>query len=144
MNTTLISKADTNVTETGAARIRFVRAGLVAGVAAAAVNTVVVAAADAADVSLKFHNDPRAIPLIAFAQVTIVATLIGIGLAAVLRRRSTRAVALFTRITVALTALSLVPPVIVDADGSTKALLVVTHLIAAVIVIPVIAKRVAR
>src|SRR5215212_1473904 len=119
MNTTLISTADTTVTETSTTRARFVRAGLVAGVGAAAVNTVVVAAADAADVSLKFHNDPRAIPVIGFAQITLVATLIAIGLAAVLRRRSARPAALFTRITVALTALSLVPPMIVDADGST-------------------------
>jgi hypothetical protein len=40
-----------------------------------------------------------------------------------------------------LTALSLVPDAIVDADPATKALLMLTHLVAAAIVIPAIARR---
>jgi hypothetical protein len=56
-------------------------------------------------------------------------------------RRSVRPAALFTRIAIWLTAASLIPPVLVDADVSTKAVLIVTHLIAAAIVIPVVAKR---
>jgi hypothetical protein len=42
---------------------------------------------------------------------------------------------------VALTALSLVPDVLADADTSTKAVLMVTHLVAAAIVIPAVARR---
>jgi hypothetical protein len=146
MNTTTITaQGNTAVeAETVERRTRFARAGLVAGIAAAVANTVVVAVADSAGVPLNFHNDPRPIPLLGFAQVTIFATLIGLGLATVLRRRSVRPAALFTRITVALTAVSMIPPVLVDADLSTKALLVATHLIAAAIVIPVVAKRLAR
>jgi hypothetical protein len=146
MNTATITTQDNTAveSETVDRRTRFARAGLVAGFAAAAVNTVVVAVADSADVPLNFHNDPRPIPLLGFAQVTILATLIGLGIATVLRRRSVRPAALFTRITVALTAVSMIPPVVVEADLSTKVLLVATHLIAAVIVIPVVAKRLAR
>ncbi len=122
----------------------YVRAGLVAGVAAAAVNTVVVALADAGDVSLTVDDSGRPIPLLGFAQVTIVCTLLGIGIAAILRRRSIHPATTFTRITVALTAVSLVPPFLVDAATSTRVLLIATHLIAAATIIPVIAKRLTR
>jgi hypothetical protein len=121
---------------------RFVRAGLIAGVAAAAVNSGVVAVANrAANVSLEVSKTGGPIPLAGFAQVTLVSTLIGIGIAAILRRRSARPAAPFTRIAILLTAASLIPSMLVDADVSTKVLLIATHLLAAAIVIPVIAKR---
>ena len=44
---------------------------------------------------------------------------------------------------VVLTVLSLVPDVIVDATPATKALLMLTHLVAAAIVIPAVARRLA-
>jgi hypothetical protein len=136
--TTLHDKA----VESAEPKARFVRAGLIAGVAAAAVTTAVVAVADkAGDVSLVVKQGGDAIPLLGFAQVTFVAALIGLGIAAVLRRRSSRPAALFTRITIWLSAASLIPPVLVDAHVSTKILLIATHLIAAAIVIPVVAKR---
>ena len=47
------------------------------------------------------------------------------------------------RTTVVLTALSLVPDAIADAATATKALLMVTHLVAAAIVIPAVARRLA-
>ncbi len=49
----------------------------------------------------------------------------------------------FVRTTVVLTALSLVPDVIADAAPATKALLMLTHLVAAAIVIPAVARRLA-
>ena len=123
-------------------RGRYVRAGLVAGVAAAATTLVVAAAADAWGTSLEIKGE--SIPAYAFAQVTIMATLIGIAIAAVLVRRSSHAARTFTRVSVALTAASMIPPVIVDADVATKAVLVATHLLAAIIVIPAIASRLRR
>ncbi len=42
-----------------------------------------------------------------------------------------------------LTVLSLVPDVIVDAAPATKALLMLTHLVAAAIVVPAVARRLA-
>ncbi|HEX3090799.1 MAG TPA: DUF6069 family protein [Ilumatobacteraceae bacterium] len=122
----------------------YVRAGLLAALVAAAVNTVVVSIAKAGDVSLAVDDSGRPIPLMGFAQITIFSALSGIAIAAVLRRRSARPAVWFTRITVTLTALSLVPPFLVDAETSTKVLLLTTHLIAAAIIIPVIAKRLAR
>ncbi|WP_345482543.1 DUF6069 family protein, partial [Actinopolymorpha pittospori] len=47
----------------------------------------------------------------------------------------------FLRTTVVLTALSLVPDAIADASSPTKALLMLTHLVAAAIVVPAIARR---
>ena len=47
----------------------------------------------------------------------------------------------FLRTTVVLTALSLVPDLIAPAAPATKALLMLTHLVAAAIVIPAVARR---
>ena len=49
----------------------------------------------------------------------------------------------FVVVTVALTALSLIAPLPLDADAATKLTLEIGHLVAAVIVIPVIARRLA-
>jgi peptidoglycan/LPS O-acetylase OafA/YrhL len=63
-------------------------------------------------------------------------------LAVVLRRTARNPRRIFIRTTVVLTALSLVPDVIADADPATKGLLMLTHLVAAAIVIPAVARRV--
>lgn len=63
------------------------------------------------------------------------------AIAAVLRRRSSSARTLFLRTTVALTALSIVPDFTINAETATKCALIATHLIAASIVIPAIARR---
>jgi hypothetical protein len=47
----------------------------------------------------------------------------------------------FVATTIVLTALSLVPDVVVDAAVATKLLLMVTHLVAGAIVIPAVARR---
>jgi hypothetical protein len=112
----------------------------IAATAAAAVATMAVAAAGhAAGVSLDMAGEP--IPVTGFGVLTTVFSLIGIVLAAVLRRTATNPRRAFVRTTVALTALSLVPDVIVDAAPQTKALLMLTHLVAAAIVIPAVARR---
>ena len=144
MNTTTIATHEV-ASDPADTRARFARAGMIAAVAAGAATTAVAALADSAGVSLELpRGDGKSIPVLAFAQVTIVAAVIGLGLARLLVQRSTRPAAWFTRITVALTLASLIPPVVVDANPSTKVLLVVTHLIAAAIVIPVVATRLER
>ena len=120
---------------------RFARAGLVAGVCAAVVNLAVVAIAQASDVSFKVRGE--AIPLVAFSQMTLVGAIIGVGLAAVLVRRARRPRAVFLTVTVALSALSLLPPFLVHTDTATRLTLELTHLVAAFIVIPAIASRLA-
>ena len=117
-----------------------------AGVAAAAIASVatsaVAAAGSAAGVSLDVSGAP--IPVTGFATLTAIFSLVGLVLALVLARFAARPRTAFVRTTVALTVLSLVPDVIADATPATKALLMLTHLVAAAIVIPAIARRLAN
>ena len=144
MTTTLIHSTTTQHSAQAAAeRTRPVgrvgRTGLVAGVAAAAANFAVHLAARQADVTLAIKGEE--FPLFAFPQVTLMAAVIGIGLAAVFARRARRPRHAFVLTTVLLTAVSLVPPVIVDASVATKLVLELTHIVAAVIIIPAMAVR---
>ena len=119
------------------------RSMLVAGVAATAVASVatagVAAAGHAAGISLDMAGAP--IPVSGFATLTAMLSLVGLVLAAVLGRFARRPRRTFVRTTVALTVLSLVPDVIADAASTTKVLLMLTHLVAAAIVIPAVARR---
>jgi hypothetical protein len=81
------------------------------------------------------------IPVLGFGVLTTVFSLVGLILAAVLSRTARTPRLTFIRTTVVLTALSLVPDVIADAQPATKALLMLTHLVAAAIVIPAVARR---
>ena len=92
-------------------------------------------------ISLDIAGAP--IPVPGFATLTAVFSLVGVVLAVVLTRTVRRPRTVFVRTTVVLTALSLVPDVIVDAAPTTKALLMLTHLVAAAIVIPMVARRLA-
>ena len=73
--------------------------------------------------------------------MTAIFSFVGLVLAVVLSRVARHPRSVFVRTTVVLTALSLVPDVIADAAPATKALLMVTHLVAAAIVIPAVARR---
>jgi Family of unknown function (DUF6069) len=132
----------TRPSTTTAARTRtgsYVRAGLVATVAASVATTSVAAAGHAAGISLNVQGAP--IPVAAFAQLTAIFSLVGLALAAVYRRKARNPRRTFVRTTVALTALSVVPDLLVPAGPATRALLMTTHLVAAAIVIPAIARR---
>jgi hypothetical protein len=111
-------------------------AGLVAGVATMAV------AAAASSLGVSFETAPgEAIPVLGFGQLTLFFTVIGVVIARVLGRRARQPRATFIKTTVVLTALSLVPDVLLQADLATKLTLIATHLVAAAIVIPVLASR---
>ncbi|MEO5841670.1 MAG: DUF6069 family protein [Acidimicrobiales bacterium] len=110
--------------------------------AAAVANVAVVAGARGLDARVEIQDE--AIPLLGFAQVTLIAAIIGIGLAALFTRRARRHRHAFVVTTVVLSALSMVPPVLVDADVATKLVLGLTHVVAAVLIIPAIAARVPR
>lgn len=118
------------------------RVGLVAGAIASAANSAFAAVVHQFGVSLTIAGEQ--VPIAGFAQLTMVGALLGIALAAVLARRSSAPRTWFVRVTVALTTLSLVPDVIVDADLASRFTLGLTHLIAAAIVVPVIARRLSR
>ena len=112
----------------------------VAATAAASVATMAVAAGGkAAGISLDVSGAP--IPVSGFGVLTSLFSLVGLVLAAVLSRTVRHPRRVFVRTTVVLTALSLVPDVIADAAPATKALLMLTHLVAAAIVIPGVARR---
>jgi hypothetical protein len=113
--------------------------GVVAAVAASAATMIVAAAGSAAGVSLDVSGAP--IPVSGFGVLTLIFSLVGLVLAAVLSRTVRDPRRTFIRTTVVLTALSLVPDVIADAAPATKALLMLTHLVAAAIVIPAVARR---
>ncbi|GAA3455945.1 DUF6069 family protein [Dactylosporangium matsuzakiense] len=115
--------------------------GALATIAASAATTAVAAAGNAAGISLDVAGAP--IPVSGFGMLTAVFSLIGVALAATLARFARRPRRTFVRTTVALTVLSLVPDVLADAAPATKALLMLTHLVAAAIVVPVVARRLA-
>ncbi|MBF9130297.1 hypothetical protein I0C86_15230 [Plantactinospora sp. S1510] len=115
--------------------------GVVAAVTASAATMAVAAAGHAAGISLDISGAP--IPVTGFGVLTAVFSLIGVVIAAVLSRFARRPQRTFIRTTVVLTVLSLVPDVIVDAGTATKALLMLTHLVAAAIMIPALARRLA-
>ena len=137
MTTTLITTPAT--TGTAAVETRPLwRAALVAGVVAAAATTAIAAVAHAAGVS--FESDGEPIPLLGFAAMTLVGAAFGL-LIAVLCRRAAQPRATFLGITVALVALSIVPDVLTSFDAGSRAVLVLTHLAAAAIIVPVLARR---
>jgi hypothetical protein len=115
------------------------RTGATAGLAAALATTVVAAVAQAIDVPLEIGGE--AIPLIGFAQLTLFFTALGVLIAKGTRRWASNARSAFVRITVALTALSLVPDLTADASTATIVTLMLTHVVAAAIVIPRVGDR---
>jgi hypothetical protein len=87
--------------------------------------------------------DGEQIPLAGFAQLTVLCTAVGVLLAAGLARWAARPQRAFTATAVALTGLSLVPDAAVAASPATKAVLMTTHVVAALIVVPALAGRLA-
>ncbi|WP_007512466.1 DUF6069 family protein [Pseudofrankia saprophytica] len=113
--------------------------GVAAAVVASAATTTVAAAGHAAGISLDMSGE--AIPVLGFAMLTAVLSLVGLVLAVVLSRVTRHPRGIFIRTTVVLTALSLVPDLLADATWVTKLLLMTTHLVAAAIVVPAVARR---
>jgi hypothetical protein len=113
--------------------------GVVGAAAASAATMTVAAAGHAAGISLDMGGLP--IPVTGFGVLTAAFSLVGLVLAVALFYRARNPRRWFVRTTVVLTALSLVPDVIADAGLATKALLMLTHLVAAAIVIPAVARR---
>lgn len=116
-----------------------VTGGLAATAVAALATATVAAAGNFAGISLDVNGAP--IPVPGFAVLTAVFSVVGLVLALVLARTVRRPRTAFVRTTVVLTALSLVPDVLVDASTTTKLLLMLTHVVAAAIVIPAVARR---
>ena len=123
-----------------AARLgRVVGTGVVASVVASAVAVGGAWLARSVGVTLEVTGG-EAIPVPAFASVTLVLSLVGVVVAAGLARWSAHPVRWWLRTTVALTALSLAPPILAAADTATAVILVGLHLLAAAVVVPAVAR----
>jgi hypothetical protein len=107
--------------------------GLATGFVASAVVVAVAGAFQAAGHALAVTDG--AIPLMAFAQMVMLSTVVGI----VVARHTSRTT--FYRVTVALTALSCVPDIALGDGVVSKAGLAFTHVVAAVIIVPRLARR---
>ena len=115
------------------------RGGAAATVLAAVATAAVAAAGQAVGISLDVSGAP--IPTAGFATLTVMFSVLGLLIALGLRRFARQPRTTWIRTTVALTVLSLVPDVLADAATTTKVLLMATHLVAAAIVIPAVARR---
>ena len=140
--TTVPSTTDaTDTSATGSPATALWKPGLAAAATAAVATSAIAAVVTAVDATA-FETAPGdAIPVLGFAQLTVVFSVVGIVLAAALRRRAADPQRSFVRTTVALTALSVVPDLTMVFDAPSKVALVTTHVVAAAIVIPVLARR---
>jgi len=125
--------------------------GIAAAVAATVVVTALAAVASRAGVSFVDPAKPEIpIPLLGFAQLTLVFSLIGVGLAAIFARKARRPRSTFVRTTLVLLVLSIVPDFVAipnfspEFEPATAWTLAALHLVAAAIVIPVLASRLAE
>jgi len=116
------------------------KAGVKAGLVAAAATVGIVAVAHAANVPVETAPG-ESIPLLGFAQMTLLCTALGVLIARVVGRRAAHPRSLFTKVAIALTALSLLPDVALSTGTADKLTLIATHLVAAAIVIPALASR---
>ena len=108
------------------------------GVLAAAVTTAGAVALRAAGVPLAVHGK---IPLAGFAQVTVIAAVIGGVLLALLNRRSSAPRRRFVQMAIGLTAISCALPAAFADTTASKFALVALHLAAAAIIVPVLARH---
>lgn len=111
----------------------------VAGLGATIVVTVMAAVAKAADVPLEI--DDGVIPLWGFIQLTLIGAVLGGLMAAGFDRWTTRTRAWFVATTIVLTVVSCVPSVAMPPDTATQVVLVATHVVAAAIIVPALARR---
>lgn len=114
--------------------------GLGAAAVASVATTALAAAASAAGVSFAVPTG-ESIPLLGFAELTFVFSLLGVAMAAVMARTARRPRSTFVRTTVVLTVLSCVPDVTFGFDVASALTLMALHVVAAVIVVPVVANR---
>ena len=114
----------------------FVGTGVIATLAAMVATTLAAALARAVGVDFEVPDGGETIPLSGFAVVTGFFSVVGIVMAAALRRWSAHPAERFVQAAVTLTAISLVPPLLSDADAATTIALVGLHLVAAAVMIP--------
>ena len=144
MSTTFSSTTTSTPTSAAAATRQSVwKHGIAAAVAATVATSTLAAVASAAGVSFA-DSSGVSIPVSGFATLTMAFSLVGVVLAAVLARKARHPRSTFVRTTVVLTLLSYVPDLTVGFDAASAATLIALHTVAAAIVVPMIARRLAR
>ncbi|MEP9361485.1 DUF6069 family protein [Nocardioides sp. CN2-186] len=138
-----IAQSTSTTTERSTDRPTIWKHGLVAAVAASVATTGLAAIASAAGVSFA-DSSGKGIPIAGFTQLTLVFSLIGVAMAAVMARRARRPRTTFVRTAVALTLLSFVPDLTFGFDAASAATLIALHTTAAAIVVPTLASRLER
>jgi len=113
--------------------------GLAAALAAVAATTLAAAAARAVGADFEVPDGGGTILVAGIAVVTGFFCLVGIVIAVALARWAARPAGRFVATAVTLTALSLIPPFLSGADGTTVAALVLLHLVPAAMMIPALA-----
>jgi hypothetical protein len=119
------------------------KAGLAAAAAAALATTTLAAIASAAGVSFAGRAGAGSIPIAGFAELTLTFSLVGVLIAAVLARKARRPRSTFARTALALVALSFVPDLTFGFDATSTVTLIALHSVAAAIVVPTLARRLA-
>lgn len=114
--------------------------GFVATLAAMLTTTLAAALAQAVGVDFEIPDGGETIPLSGFAVVTGVFSIVGVVIAVVLLRWSARPAERFVWTAVSLTAISLVPPLLVGANAATTTALLALHLVPAAVMIPTLAR----
>jgi Family of unknown function (DUF6069) len=114
--------------------------GLIATLVAVVTTTLAAALAQAGGVDFEVA-DGEAIPLAGFAVVTAFFSVVGVVMAAAFLRWSARPAERFVWTAVSLTAISLVPPFLSEADTATTTALLGLHLVAATAMIPTLARN---
>lgn len=114
--------------------------GLIATLAAMVTTTLAAALARAAGVDFEIPDGGETIPVSGIAVVTGFFSVVGVVIAVALLRWSARPADRFVWTAVALTALSLVPPLISGANSATITALLGLHLVAAAVMIPALAR----
>ena len=114
--------------------------GLAAAVVASAATTALAAITSATGTTFADRTG-AGIPLIGFPELTLLFSMIGVGMAAVIERKARRPRLVFLRTAVVLTALSYVPDLVSGFSTRSAVTLIVLHTVAAAIVVPTLARR---
>jgi Family of unknown function (DUF6069) len=115
--------------------------GFVATLAAMAATTLAAALAQAVGLDFEIPDGGQTIPLSGFAVMTGFLSVVGIVIAAALLRWSARPAEAFVWTAVTLTAISLIPPLLSEANTAAATALLGLHLVAATVMIPTLARR---
>lgn len=119
---------------------RVVGTGVLATLAAMVATGLLAALARALGVDLEVGDPGEQIPLSGVVTITGLFSLLGVVIAAVLQRWSARPAERFVWIAVTLTAVSLVPPLLLGRGAATIVALILLHLGAAAVMIPTLTR----